>query len=461
MSGGDPARQATLAACTALMVAALAFAAYAVRAGTIVNFFSETVLVGFKCGVALFLASTQLPKLFGFSGSHGDFWERMGAFPARPRRHQSHLARARRRRAGPAAARQDAPEEPPGGAVRRDRRHRRGAAASPRRSAASRCSARCPRGLPMPALPLVSRADVNTLLPLAHGLLRPRGRGNHGDRPHVRRQAWLSARRDPGVPRDRRAPISPPGSAADFRSAAACRSRSSTKRAGARTPLSGLVAALITLVVVAFFTGLLRFLPQPVLAAIVLVAVTGLVQVDALRHIWRFSRTEFAVAMAALVGVLGSGLLNGVLLGAALSIVAADPSRLASAGDRGRARPRHARTSPISPAIRRTNGSRGVLVVRSEGSLLYFNVDHVRDQLSALLPSATAAPRLLIFFMGNVPYVDLAGAELLASLRASGTGGESSSAWPRHAVRFARRWSASALPPKACSPRPIRRSTTS
>src|SRR6266550_1563331 len=61
MSGGDPLRQATLAACTALMVAALALLAYAVRAGTIVNFFSETVLVGFKCGVALFLASTQLP----------------------------------------------------------------------------------------------------------------------------------------------------------------------------------------------------------------------------------------------------------------------------------------------------------------------------------------------------------------------------------------------------------------
>src|SRR6187549_1925207 len=80
MSAGDPARHAMLAACTALMVAAMAFLAYAVRAGTIVNFFSETVLVGFKCGVALFLASTQLPKLFGYSGSHGDFWERMGHF---------------------------------------------------------------------------------------------------------------------------------------------------------------------------------------------------------------------------------------------------------------------------------------------------------------------------------------------------------------------------------------------
>ena len=125
--------------------------------------------------------------------------------------------------------------------------------------------------------------------------------------------------------------------------------------AGARTPLSGLVAALITLVVVLFFTGLLRYLPQPVLAAIVLVAVTGLVQIDALRHIWRFSRTEFAVAMAALLGVLGSGLLNGVLFGVALSIAPADPPRLASARDGGRTRPRHVvLRRPRAPSGERT-----------------------------------------------------------------------------------------------------------
>ncbi|HEU4689131.1 MAG TPA: SulP family inorganic anion transporter, partial [Vicinamibacterales bacterium] len=58
IAGNDPVRYAALASCSALIVAALAFLAYALRAGTIVNFFSETVLVGFKCGVALFLAST-------------------------------------------------------------------------------------------------------------------------------------------------------------------------------------------------------------------------------------------------------------------------------------------------------------------------------------------------------------------------------------------------------------------
>src|SRR6267142_2708944 len=65
IDGGDPSRHATLAACTALLVALLGFAAYVFRAGTVVDFFSETVLVGFKVGVACVLASTQLPKLFG------------------------------------------------------------------------------------------------------------------------------------------------------------------------------------------------------------------------------------------------------------------------------------------------------------------------------------------------------------------------------------------------------------
>src|SRR6188508_830645 len=80
LSAGDPARHAALAACVTLMVAAIAFAAWAVRAGTAISFFSETVLVGFKAGLALYLASTQLPKLFGFKGTHGDFWERSAYF---------------------------------------------------------------------------------------------------------------------------------------------------------------------------------------------------------------------------------------------------------------------------------------------------------------------------------------------------------------------------------------------
>jgi MFS superfamily sulfate permease-like transporter len=48
---------------------------------------------------------------------------------------------------------------------------------------------------------------------------------------------------------------------------------------------------------------------------------------------------------------------------------------------------------------------------------VYFNVDHVRDALSALLNERPDPPQLVILFMGNVPHVDLAGAELLIALR--------------------------------------------
>src|SRR5512134_2087098 len=80
IAGGDASRFGALAAATALLVALLAFLAWLAKAGAIVNFISESVMTGFKCGVALFLASTQLPKLCGFHGAHGDFWQNAGHF---------------------------------------------------------------------------------------------------------------------------------------------------------------------------------------------------------------------------------------------------------------------------------------------------------------------------------------------------------------------------------------------
>src|SRR6187397_79925 len=69
LAGGDASRFRLLAAATAGLVGLIALVAWVFRAGAIVTFISESVMVGFKCGVALFLASTQLPKLFGFAGT--------------------------------------------------------------------------------------------------------------------------------------------------------------------------------------------------------------------------------------------------------------------------------------------------------------------------------------------------------------------------------------------------------
>jgi MFS superfamily sulfate permease-like transporter len=184
--------------------------------------------------------------------------------------------------------------------------------------------------------------------------------------------------------------------------------------AGARSPISGLIAAIFTLVVVLFASGLLRNLPQPVLAAIVLAAVMSLIDIRALRAIWQFSRIEFAVAAVALVGVLGSGPANGVLLGAAISIVLllrqASRPRVTELG-------RIPGTSEYGDLARHPGYERtgGMLVVRCESSLLYFNVEYVRDRIMELV-AARKDVRLVVFFLGSVPRIDLAGAELIEDL---------------------------------------------
>jgi SulP family sulfate permease len=417
IAGNDPTRYSALASCTALIVAVLAFLAYALRAGAIVNFFSETVLVGFKCGVALFLASTQLPKLFGFSAGHGgDFWDRMGHFigglgQTNPTSLMLGLSALAILLLGKTVLK----NRPvalfvviggilAAGILRLDAR---GVA----------LLGEVPRGLPMPALPLVSRADVNTILPLGMACFvlaavetTAIGRmfgAKHGYRLDATQEflAIGAANLVAGI-----------GTA--FPISGGMSQSLVNGSAGARSPLSGLVAALITLLVAVFFTGLLRDLPQPVLAAIILVAVTGLVQIQTLRHIWRFSRTEFAVAMAALLGVLGSGLLNGVLLGVAISLVLligrASRPRVTELG-------RVPGTTYFADLSRHPENERvdDVLVIRSEGALLYFNIDHIRDRFSALIGARTRAPRLVVFFMGNVPHVDLAGVEFLIELHGS------------------------------------------
>src|SRR5437879_11404800 len=80
IAGGDTSRFSALAAGTAVLVALIAFIAWLVKAGSIVNFISESVMVGVKCGVALFPARRQVPQLFGIHGAHGNFWKNSGNF---------------------------------------------------------------------------------------------------------------------------------------------------------------------------------------------------------------------------------------------------------------------------------------------------------------------------------------------------------------------------------------------
>ena len=149
-------------------------------------------------------------------------------------------------------------------------------------------------------------------------------------------------------------------------------------KAGAKTPLALVFASVTIGLCLMYLTGLLSNLPNVVLAAIVLVAVKGLINIRELRHVWRVSRFEFSVSMVAFAGVLLLGILKGVMVAVVVSMLllirrAAHP-HVAFLG-------RIPGTRSFSDMERNPDNEAvpGVLVFRVEASLLYFNVEHVRD----------------------------------------------------------------------------------
>ena len=184
---------------------------------------------------------------------------------------------------------------------------------------------------------------------------------------------------------------------------------------GAKTPLSTALAAVFILVVVLFFSRLLSALPQPVLAAVVLVAIAGLLNLSTLKELWLNDRSEFVVAMAAFAGVLTFGLLRGVMLGALISLV--QLVRVSS-------RPHVALLGRIPGTRRFSDCDRhadnelipNVMIFRPESALVYFNVDNVCDAILSRVRVEPTPPKLVVLDLSAAPLVDMQSAHTLASM---------------------------------------------
>jgi high affinity sulfate transporter 1 len=92
------------------------------------------------------------------------------------------------------------------------------------------------------------------------------------------------------------------------------------EQAGARTQVTGLVGALAITLMLLLVPGLLRNLPQPTLAAVVITASLSLADIPGTVRLWRQRRTEFTLSMAAFAGVALLGVLPGIAIAVALSI---------------------------------------------------------------------------------------------------------------------------------------------
>src|SRR6201987_1326877 len=413
ITGGNTTRFAALAAGTALLVSLISFVAWLARAGVLVHFISESVMTGFKCGVALFLASTQLPKLFGFHAAHGSFWGNTGFFF----KHINETNTMSLLVGGIALVllilgKIFLKHKPValfvviGGII--------AASTLSLEAHGVKLIGVVPQGIPPLKVPAVYWNDLTDLLPLALacfllGAVETAAIGRmfaakHGGRFDANQENLALAASNLFTGLGGGLPVSGGTSQSLV-----------NEEGGAKTPLSTALAAVFILVVVLFFSHLLSALPQPVLAAVVLVAVAGLLNLSALKELWRDDRSEFVVAIAAFGGVLTSGLLRGVMIGVAISLV--QLVRVSS-------RPHVALLGRIPGTRRFSDRERhpdnelipGVLIFRPESGLIYFNVDHVRDAIAERVRAEGAKPKFVVIDLSAAPYVDMQSAHTLASM---------------------------------------------
>ena len=190
------------------------------------------------------------------------------------------------------------------------------------------------------------------------------------------------------------------------------------EKAGARTPLALVFASVALSVSLLFLTGFLGNLPKAVLAAIVFTAVLGLIDVRTLSRMWRISRPDFYAAIIALAAVLLLGILQGILLAAAASVLImlarASQPHVAFLG-------RIPGTNSYSDLARHPENEElpHVVVFRPEASLLYVNAEHVSQMVQQHLKGHRQADiRMVVCDLSASPYTDLAGSRMLRLLHA-------------------------------------------
>jgi high affinity sulfate transporter 1 len=419
ITGGNTTRFGGLAAGTALLVSLIAFIAWLAKAGVLVHFISESVMTGFKCGVALFLASTQLPKLFGFHGAHGSFWGNAGFFF----KHLNETNTTSLLVGGMALVllilgkiflnhKPVALFVVIGGII--------AASTLSLETHGVKLIGAVPQGIPPLKVPALYWRDLNELLPLALacfllGVVETAAIGRmfaakHGGRFDANQENLALAASNLFAGLGGGLPVSGGTSQSLV-----------NEEGGAKTPLSTALAAVFVLIVVLFFSHLLSALPQPVLAAVVLVAIAGLLNLATLKELWLNDRSEFVVAIAAFAGVLTFGLLEGVMLGALISLV--QLVRVSS-------RPHVALLGQIPGTRRFSDRDRhednelipGVMIFRPESALIYFNVDNVCDAILNRVRSEPTLPKLVVLDLSAASIVDMQSAHTLASMAAELTG---------------------------------------
>jgi high affinity sulfate transporter 1 len=390
---GDPGRAAATASLLALLVGGLLAAAGLLRLGFLADFISSPVLAGFKAGMGLVIAASQLGKVLGVpvegDGFFATVWSALRQLgDANP----ATVALALGGLAVLLALRRWAPRVPGPLVVvvlgialvgLTDLEGRGVALVGP-----------VPAGLPRFELP--GLAGAAALLPSAAGIALMSFIES------ISAARAFAAKTDPPLDADREllalgAANLGAGLLQAYPADGGTSQTAVNDGAGARTRLAGVVTAGMAVLVLTVLASLLADLAQAILGAIVLVAAIGLVNLAPLRRIRTIRQRDFWLGLVALAGVLVFGVLRGVLEAVLISLLVLlhelDHPRIV-AGER----------------------APGLLVVRPEGRLFFANARRVVDRITAIVVDRRPPPRVVLLDLSAVNDLEVTALERLADL---------------------------------------------
>ncbi len=184
---------------------------------------------------------------------------------------------------------------------------------------------------------------------------------------------------------------------------------------GARSGISSVFTAIFVLLTLLFLTPLLYHLPQAVLAAIIIMAVAGLVNIKAIRHAWQANRHDGAAAVVTFVATLAFAphLDNGIMVGAGLALILfllrTMKPRVAQLGRFRDGTLRDIKVNPDLPT------SKHMVAMRFDGQLYFANVSYFEDMVLATQADHPNAKYLLVVGDG-INQLDASGEEVIHHL---------------------------------------------
>ncbi|WP_373496385.1 SulP family inorganic anion transporter [Aquiflexum sp.] len=182
--------------------------------------------------------------------------------------------------------------------------------------------------------------------------------------------------------------------------------------AGAKTTMASIISAFLIVLTLLFFTGLFYNLPSAILAAVVLVAVSGLIDLKQPVHLWHKDKSDFSMLIATFVITLTLGIEIGIISGMALSLLVvvyrASRPHMAQLG-------RVPGTNIFRNIDRFQNLEikEHLLMIRIDGPIYFANVEYIKDKLEKWILERNEKVKMIVFNMESVTNIDSTGAHEL------------------------------------------------